>query len=284
MEACSRETREQAQILTNFFEGNFLEQYVDIPTRQNNILDIFATNDHELVANIEIENTDQRTSDHKMVLIRTRICLLPDSEDQDTSPENLLTTLNFWSSEINWQLIKDKFESTNWQEVLGDQDIDNRASKLLKHLEETCVEFVPPKVQKKKNIIPRDRRTLMRKRKNLRSKLLKTRNPLVINNLEQALEKIERNLITSHELQREREEAAVRKIIEDPKYFFNYARSKSKIKSPIGPLIQNNTTVSDCQAMYEILKNQFESVFNTQSSEVNMEELLKDQGPRTPQC
>ena len=73
--ACSTETRLQAQTLLDFFEDKFLEQYVEEATRANNILDIFATNDSEIVLSTSVENVDRRTSDHKILLIKTRITL-----------------------------------------------------------------------------------------------------------------------------------------------------------------------------------------------------------------
>ena len=64
IESCNRKTREQARMLLDLFENNFREQYIDKPTRVNNILDIFATNDHELVNDFDVICNDQRTSDH----------------------------------------------------------------------------------------------------------------------------------------------------------------------------------------------------------------------------
>ena len=70
---CQVETRQQAQLLLNFFESMFLEQYVEDATRINNILDIFATNDQELISSITVEKTDRRVSDHNLLLIKNRI-------------------------------------------------------------------------------------------------------------------------------------------------------------------------------------------------------------------
>ena len=167
---------------------------------------IFATNDHELVANIEVENTNQSTSDHKLILVKTRINLSSTSKVQEDTPGSLLASLNFWSKDIDWQLLKGEFAGSDWQELLRDEDIDIKASKLLDYLEETCSQHVPIKIIKKKNIIPRDRRILMRKRKNLCSKILKIQNPRVIESLEAALESIANDLIMSHKQQRLKEE------------------------------------------------------------------------------
>ena len=59
--------RRQAANMIGFFQDYFLEQYVKHPTRGNNILDLFATNEHELVSRIIIEDT--KLSDHKFLII-----------------------------------------------------------------------------------------------------------------------------------------------------------------------------------------------------------------------
>ena len=52
--ACTKDTREQAELLLEFFDEHFMEQFVDKPTRVNNILDLFATNNHEVAVNIDV--------------------------------------------------------------------------------------------------------------------------------------------------------------------------------------------------------------------------------------
>ena len=279
--ACSSETRLQAQTLLDFFEDNFLEQYVEEATRANNILDIFATNDSEIVLSTSVENVDRRTSDHKILLIKTRITLNSGIKSSSLKPPNVLDTLNFWSPNIDWPAIKGELSTCNWAEVLNSPDVDDIAATMLKQIEKTCLKFVPPKVDKKRSIIPRDRRILMGKRKNLRTKLLGTRDPRTLSSIENSLEEIDRKLVDSHEAQLIQDELrATEKIKDNSKFFYNYARSKSKIRSPVGPLIKNNRTVSDPQEISEIMKAQFESVFNLQTVPANVEEIMKDYGCR----
>ena len=259
---------------SNLFEEFFLEQYVEEATRANNILDIFATNDPEFILNTSVENVDRRTSDHKFMIIKTRMIL---NINNILPPENtyVLATPNFWSRDIDWPAIKSELSRCNWVEVLDSPDIDNIAATILNQLEEICPKFVPPKVDTRRSIIPRDRRVLMRKRKKLRTRLIGTRDPRKLNSIERNLEEIDAKLVDSHEVQQAREELiAVEKIQENSKFFFGYARSKSKIKSPIGPLIANNQTVTNPLEMSEILKEQFESVFNTETVLADVDEIL----------
>ena len=97
------------------------------------------------------------------------------------------------------------------------------------------------------------------------------------------MNQIDIELIASHEQEiKNREARAVEKIAADPKYFYNYARTLSKVKTPIGPLTDGENIVSDPKGMSEILRKQFESVFNNENSEqpIDVESLLQDYGPR----
>ena len=122
----------------------------------------------------------------------------------------------------------------------------------------------------------------MRRRKRMRSQLLSKKRFDQMIKTQKRLLQIEKDLTKSieDELIRD-EERAVNIIKENSKFFFNNARSKGKVRCPIGPLRHNNSTVSDPRAMAEILKMQFESVFSTPSEPINISELMRDAGPRS---
>ena len=284
IEPCAAETREQAQVLLSFLDDNFMEQLVKVPTRNNNILDIFAINDCDIISKIDVENADSQTTDHRFLKITTRIqsqiSLSPDSTEKGNS--SLLNSLNFWSSEVDWTSIENHLQNHNWEDYLSVTNIDQKAGMLVQIIENACILHVPPKMIKNRSIIPRDRRLLFKRRKKLRTRLISTRSLYVATSLERKLEHIEKELIKSHECELEHAEIrAIEKIKEDPKYFYNYARSKSKVKTPIGPLQNGDSTVTDPVAMSEILKAQFESVFVTQSNPILIEPLLQEPGPRS---
>ena len=284
IEACTTETRDQAQVLVSFLEENFLEQLVNLPTRNNNILDIFAINDCDFVSNVEVENTDNQTSDHRLVKIITRIPspTMHSPDINETSNSSVLNSLNFWSSDIDWNSIRSHLLNHDWDDYSRVTDIDKKLEMLVKIIEDVCIAYVPPKVIKNRSIIPRDRRILFKKRKNLRTKLIGTRNLSVATSLERQLEQIEKDLICSYETELANAEIrAIEKIKEDSKYFYNYARGKSKVRTPVGPLKQGDQTVADPVGMSELLKTQFESVFITQSSPISLDPLLQEPGLRS---
>ena len=77
-----------------------------------------------------------------------------------------------------------------------------------------------------------------------------------------------KKLVTSHEEENQVNEAmAISAIQTNPKYFYTYAKSKSKIKAKIGPLIKNGETIDCPRQIAEILREQYESVFSPPSHE-----------------
>ena len=87
------------------------------------------------------------------------------------------------------------------------------------------------KTSKKKNIIPRDRRILMRKRNKLRKKFPN-------NKIKEKLIDIELELQKSYISERLNcEQNATSKIKTNPKYFYSYAKRYSKTKPKVGPLM-----------------------------------------------
>ena len=101
-----------------------IEQYVDQATRVNNILDIFGTNDDEPVAKVSVEELDSKTSDHRLILVQTSICLT-ESVDCDTSTTTSgLFGLNFWSPDTDWDKIKAGLGEIQWKQKFEPLNID----------------------------------------------------------------------------------------------------------------------------------------------------------------
>ena len=62
-----REQHESGEALLNFIQHNMLIQVVDRPTREQNTLDLFLTNNDRVIQNIEVNKT--ALSDHDLVKI-----------------------------------------------------------------------------------------------------------------------------------------------------------------------------------------------------------------------
>ncbi|KAK3888614.1 hypothetical protein Pcinc_007340 [Petrolisthes cinctipes] len=60
-----------------------------------------------------------------------------------------------------------------------------------------------------------------------------------------------------------KEAKAVASIKTNPNFFYKYAFTKSKTHTPVGPLTVNDDIITDPQAISNIIKDQYETVFST---------------------
>jgi len=82
--------------------------------------------------------------------------------------------------------------------------------------------------------------------------------------LNREIEQIQCNIRTSHEKEKEDDEnKAIENITVNPKFFFSYAKKKSKLHTKIGPLYKDQEVISDEIEMAECLQEQFTSVFSS---------------------
>ena len=268
---------QQAQAHLDFFGEHFLLQIIEEPTRSTNILDLFAVNDDHLILRYQVMSKS-KISDHNVVLITTTQYLTP--ETHTTPILEPLFTLNFWSKSIDWSVIGAKFASINWETQLTNTDPEETLEKIISVIKEICIETIPKK-KLNKNDIPRDRKTLMRRRNKLNKKLRCRRTDAQKKSIMTELLNIDSKIIASHEAElRNKENRAIIKISGDKIFFYKYAKSKSAARSPVGPLQAEGELIAEPSRMCELLKNQFESVFSVPQNTANIEALCNEAGPR----
>ena len=256
----SENNRINHRVLKNFAEKHALVQKIDQPTRLNNILDLVFTNDDDLFSEYTIENSPS-LSDHKIIVgnssrgSRNQIEKIAPNEDS-------FRTLNFQSERINWVEINQKLSNVDWDNMFASRNLES----IFKHFSETlfnvCASYVPKKkARKRKTIIPRDRKILMQRRSRMQKQLFRSHGGNSTR-LSGVLQQIEEQLTISHTAEiKKKEDKAIANIGKNEKYFFTYARSKSKLKPRIGPFIVNDETIEDPKEKANILNRHFESVF-----------------------
>ena len=88
-----------------------------------------------------------------------------------------------------------------------------------------------------------------------------------------------------HEQQKQQELKAVKNVKNNPRYFYSYAKSKNKLKSTVGPLLNSSGELTfDPQEMSDILQHQYASVFSNPNSSkkknpcisCNLQSILED--------
>ena len=131
--------------ISNFMNDNFLSQYVDVPTRGNNILDVFLTNNDELVYKVNTESTI--LSDHRVV----EILLTAGKLSQQTPiqpPAAALTGTGFHSLnlfEADYPAICDDLSSVDWHSIWGNSNLDEFPSVLYNKVLHTFQKYTPLK-------------------------------------------------------------------------------------------------------------------------------------------
>ena len=162
------ENQVQANAFFQFAQEQYLQQYIEEPTRKKNTLDVFLTNNDQLTRQIII--TETSISDHNIIQIETNIKIV--EENHQVKKSNLsYRDLNFFKEGISWASIDADLLNTSWNMLLTDVKTDE----MYKIITNICLEIgkkhVLPKKRTRKHQIPRDRRAVMRKRSKLQKKI-----------------------------------------------------------------------------------------------------------------
>ena len=127
-----------------------------------------------------------------------------------------------------------------------------------------------PVSQKTKNRYVREKENLRRRKRRINKQICNAKSPAKKDRLfkrlvdeEVKLQKLAKQTNMFHE------HKAVNAIKENVKYFFSYAKRKSKVKTKIGPLLNKETDqmTSNSTEMADILADQYSSVFSKPSTE-----------------
>ena len=265
-----------ATLLLRFMEDNFLTQYIDKPTRENNILELFMTNNCNLVSHVD--SIDSFLSDHNIVKVNTTYNLLkPQGTTQPKVPFHSFRNLNL--KKANFSDISNQLKEINWKELKDLCTPDEFPELFRLTLLQVAMLHSPCKTapSKKTNPFVRARYILRRRKRKVRAqvnaivsynskdhaaltnKLRKLR--LEIYNINEAIKD------SVHEEEKSKESRAVKNIKDNPKFFYTFAKNKKKLKATVGPLFNNlGELTHDPEEMSNILQNQYASVFSDPDS------------------
>ncbi|KAL5248617.1 hypothetical protein ACHWQZ_G017709 [Mnemiopsis leidyi] len=263
--SCSMET---AGLLLDFMSENLCTQHVLDPTRNNNVLDLYISNSEDLVSHVS--TSDTHLSDHRLVeiFLSYNPCSMVAQDPPDFSISSF-RSLDFQKADFS--KINSMISSTKWAELFDScdqEDIPELFSQTLLQLcEECCPRKKPPKNKARSSV-----RIPSRRKRKLQSQLKVANNnphsPLT------QLDSLKRKLALAHIDIRDainqdfqhREEQAVEKVKNNPKYFYSYAKKFSKKKSNISLLFDKDGNIkSDPKDIANLLQNQFLSVFSDPS-------------------
>ena len=293
----TKEVKLMLEDLDELIAELFLLQYITKATHKDgNTLDLCFTNNAALIHSYQCDFTI--TSHHSIVQLKTSLKAKPTEEttfrkpNADDGPGSIFDSLNFFSDDANWFGLNQKFEKTDWSEVLGDPehtDTEQMMQNLIQKCAKESQNFIPERKtteKRKTSRIPRVRRNLMRRRTKVNKKLSTPVTPSQKEKLTNELIDIERNLQNSYKAENsEMEQKAVEAIKKNSKYFFSYARKFSKVTVGIGPLIDAAATIVSCPLkMAEMLKEQYSKVFSTPKEPLQQpQQIFTDQNWNEPE-
>ena len=265
---------ESTSQLLNLMEENFLNQLVDKPTRGNNILDLFITNNNNIVSNIQCVETPM--SDHKIVKVNTTYSILsPSKKTEAKIPQDSFRRLNL--RKANYEAMCEHLCNINWDELKDICTPEEFPELLRLTLLQISMLHAPEKSKQHKKINPftRSRNILRRRRKKVRTQVNALASKSNESDLSSKLFKLRLELYnineeiqnSVHTQQKSMESKAVSSIKNNPRYFYSYAKKNNKLKTTVGPLNQKcGGLTDDPKTMADILQQQYASVFSNPDS------------------
>ena len=261
-----------------FVNENFITQLVTTPTRGTNILDLVFTNTPEYFANVV--STDSKISDHRVV--ECTMAYNPmDSVVNAKTEDDPFRKVKIHN--VDYLPMKTKLCEMDWDGLLrlckndGVYDLEQFRTHVTQTVLEIAEETLPRKAEHGKGKPYRQKisEPFKRKGRKLKKKLEGDLDPLSKKALyeelellaDRAKEKILENL--------DQEEInAVETIKSNPRFFYSYAKKKSKSTSTIAPLRRKDGSLTtDSAEKAQLLQNQYVGVFSN-PADVDAEKSL----------
>ena len=268
---CFSEEKNMISLLNQFSQDFYLHQYIDSSTHKDgNTLDLIFTNNNDLIHSHNIIESLQSITHHSLIEVATQYHPNQPTIQLHNKPRlSEFDTFNYFHENVQWSDLNEAFSNCNWE-----MEFQNKScSEMLHRFYEICLsksrDFVPLRTtnnKKKLNSIQQKRLNLCRRRRRINKLLTKVTSPSRKLKLQAEIISIEVTLQKSYKSSSEFiENKAINAIKRNSKYFFSYAKTFSKVKNKIGPLLRKNILISDPKQMAEILSEQYSSVFSTPS-------------------
>ena len=229
------ENQVQGNAFLQYAQEQCLLQYIVEPTRINNILYVFLSNNNQLTRQIIITETSM--SDQNITQIETNIKIVEEKQNHRIKKRNLgYRGLNFFSEDISWASIDADLLMKSWDTLLTDVKTVEMYKIIINICLEICKKHVLSKKSPRKHQIPRERMALMRKISKLQKKIQRSTNHQTKENVLNQIKEIENNLKisinTEINLRETRDIAAIKK----KKILDKFVKHNSTNRAGIDPL------------------------------------------------
>ncbi len=255
--------------LNDYINLFFLNQYVSIPTRKDNILDLVFSND-DIIQTIDSKAT--YISDHNIVCAQTNVSISNSFAGVFNNDATCLESIDYKTTD--WDKVRHSLQTINWHAELDGLGVDNCLIRINESISQICTQYSKPKSRSSKGVsrFHRKRKTLMRQRCRTHKKMISCDTKSKIR-LQADIEIIEKQICDSHVQEKYQEESrAVDLIKSNSNYFFKYAKKYSHTKTSIGPLLdRDGALTNDVPTMCNLLLEQYNSMFSSPRSEKNID-------------
>ena len=266
----SSEERLMLEELKEFSCEFFLTQFISQPTHKDkNTLDLIFCNNSNLIHSYTSVPTSHSLSHHYLVTAATNFDTMNSEYPKNRTSMNDFDELNFFSENIDWDSVNNEFCDIDWDTEFQNLSPNEILDKFLSITTKISEKYVPKKrIFTKKHIIPKDRRTLMRKRSRINKQIINVKSTKRKEKLHKNLVEIECKIQDSLKHQALNDELqAIHAIKKNPKYFYSYANKLQKVRTKIGPLLnKNGEYTEDSKEMANILQKQYVSIFTTKKT------------------
>ena len=102
----------------------------------------------------------------------------------------MFNTLNFFSDDINWDLVSERIGKINWKDKFQDLDADGTLEELYSSIFDICKEYVPERKEtdiKRGKQVERYRKALIKQRRKLKKQLVKAKSAARVSKIHQEL-------------------------------------------------------------------------------------------------
>ena len=176
-----------------------------------------------------------------------------------------MEVFDLYSEQTDWDGIRHGIDNINWELTFANINVSDMIDILEEKVTELLFKHAERKQKRKyRTRYAKNRRALFRKRNRISKKLNNCINPRLKIKFTEELRRVEENIKNWIENYTEFEERkAVSKIFNNSRYFYSFAKSRSNMKTKVGPLMVNGIKVEEEEKMVEIFKEQYESQFST---------------------
>ena len=259
------------QTFIDTIDDNLLHQFIDLPTRDENILDLAFAGDVSAVQEYDVIHP-LGNSDHNIVSFSLK-CLIPRIE---RAPRKV-----FLYSKGDYDSMNHDLKETDWQNILKSKNLNENWLAFKNEYQINIDKYIPSKLVKpgQRNSFPwvRYKSVKKAKAKHRKAQVYARTNGLGVDQL------------IADDRKREVDEAVynakvhyesklVSQVKDNPKRFYNYARHFTRSSGTVEVLEQNDRKITDDTQKADILNDFFCSVL-TDETPVDSSHNVKDNNP-----